>query len=82
MIKLLFLLNLVYSNEQQQMRDAGIKVLEIMAKDSIAIENAEKKVKLYYEENIPKSIKKLLVVVLPVAKIARDREIILIDMEF
>lgn len=76
------LLNILYCNQVNEMKDAGIKVIEILAKDSKSLKYAENKFKLYYQENIPNEIKDVLTLVLPVAKIINDRKIILYKKEF
>jgi hypothetical protein len=64
------------------MREAGLKVVKILLKDSSLSKELEKDIKLYYKNDIPEEVKDILTVVLPVAKIVRNREIILIDLEF
>lgn len=79
---IVLLFNLLYGNQVNKMKDASVKVIEILAKDSESLKYAENKFKLYYQENIPNEIKDVLTLVLPVAKIINDREIILYKKEF
>lgn len=82
MVLFIFLINLVFCSERTEMRDAGLKVAEILLKDSEIADNTEKKIKLYYKNNIPDEIKDVLTVVLPFVRITRDKKITIIDWEF